>query len=504
MSRNIVFVAWLSVLVCAPVAMANVIIDPDPTGLIQNETSLVLNPASPGNVVVTYNDNPIAGSGFGLGVSVSTDGGANWAAGQLTAPSSIVGPSGLVMSRVFDPISAADRSGNLFAGYVADNSYGGDSGLYVELSTNQGTTWTPVAPVSTDPPATGPAGQDPNYRFNDKPHMEAGPSQANPNTDHLYVAWIKDRGYWPSPPASDIYFAWSANQGTSWNYPAVARINDVGTYDLGNGPNLAIASDGTIYCGWLDVNVQNPQAAPSTLLVDRSTDGGATWGGDVPVQNILSCPGFLTTGTGPDARARSYPCIAVSPTNPQLVYMVYAADPDGPGVGDEGDIYFVKSTDGGASWSTTPVRVNHDDPTQNDNFEPWMSVKPDGRIDVVWYDRRNDPGDALWDVYMATSTDAGATFSPNFRVTQKSFATPPCPAVSGAWMGEYLGIDTDGTYAYIAYTSGRSDPTNGDAWFAKVDNADLGDREVIPEPTALVLIGLLSLVRRGRRTERAC
>ena len=44
---------------------------------------------------------------------------------------------------------------------------------------------------------------------------------------------------------------------------------------------------------------------------------------------------------------------------------------------------------GGTSWSS-PITVNADDATVNDNFLPWMDVKSDGTIDIVWYDRRND------------------------------------------------------------------------------------------------------------------
>ena len=83
-----------------------------------------------------------------------------------------------------------------------------------------------------------------------------------------------------------------------------------------------------------------PQAVASTLKIDKSTNGGVTWGNDVSVQSILSSPGNLTDGLlQPDARARSYPSIGTSPTNSNHVYMVYAADPDGLGNTDDGDIY---------------------------------------------------------------------------------------------------------------------------------------------------------------------
>ena len=491
-------------------ANANIQIDPDagPAKLIQNETSIVLNPASPGNIVVTYNDNPVAGSTFGLGVSVSTDGGGSWAAQQLTAPGAITGPSGLLMARVFDPVSAADRAGNLFAGYIADNGVGGDSGLYVELSTDNGVSWNPVLmPVSTDIPAAPgppPLSNDPLYRFNDKPHMVAGPAQSNTAVDHLYVTWIKDRGFNMPTPDSDIYFSWSTNQGTSWNTPAaLPTINDIGTNDLCNGPNMAVASDGTLYVAWANVDVTNPQVGLSTLVIDTSTDGGITWGTDVTVQTILASPDPLTTMPGaPDAvNVRSYPSIGVSPTNSQHVYVVYASDPDGPGGGDEGDIFFTASTGGTTGPWSAPIRVNWDDTTLNDNFEPWLSVKPNGVIDIAWFDRRNDPNDANWEVYMSKSTDGGLTFSPNYLVSVpgQSFGTPNT-LTNGVWMGEYLGIATDANDAYIAYTNGWSDTVSGDVWFARVANTALDQQPAVPEPAGLGLLGLGMLVLRKKRS----
>src|SRR5436190_8051471 len=55
---------------------------------------------------------------------------------------------------------------------------------------------------------------------------------------------------------------------------------------------------------------------------------------------------------------------------------------------DPMDIHFIRSTDGGATWSA-PVRVNNDTPG-NRAFQ-WfgtMSVAPNGRIDAVWNDTR--------------------------------------------------------------------------------------------------------------------
>ena len=68
--------------------------------------------------------------------------------------------------------------------------------------------------------------------------------------------------------------------------------------------------------------------------------------------------------------------------------MLGSVDPPGP---DPLDVMLIRSTDGGDTWSN-PVRVNNDSPG-NDAYQ-WfgtMSVAPNGRIDAIWNDTRNDP-----------------------------------------------------------------------------------------------------------------
>ena len=57
------------------------------------------------------------------------------------------------------------------------------------------------------------------------------------------------------------------------------------------------------------------------------------------------------------------------------------------------DVHFIRSTDGGTTWSA-PVRVN-DDPIGNGKvqFLTWMAVDPtDGSVNVIFYDRRSGAG----------------------------------------------------------------------------------------------------------------
>ena len=135
-------------------------------------------------------------------------------------------------------------------------------------------------------------------------------------------------------------------------------------------------------------------------------------------------------------RTDSFPRIDVNPRNGE-VYIVYNANPDGP---DGADIFFTRSTDGGATWSA-PTRVNRD-PGDNDQLFPDIAVNVNGALEVAWYDQRLDPENFRMDIYHARSTDGGRSFGPNQRVTQTSSlpAVGYDPVVNPNYMGDYLDL----------------------------------------------------------------
>ena len=216
---------------------------------------------------------------------------------------------------------------------------------------------------------------------------------------------------------------------------------------------------------------------PPQLFIDRSTDGGATWGvdhliGGGPTTKIgihdykdheLVMPASADCSL---MRINQYPYIAASPTDPNTVYAVWS---DGrwdrtfnqcEGASPHSDIAFSRTTDGGVTWSN-PIRVN-DDPQGNgiDQFFPGIGVRSNGTIGVSWYDRRYDPLHPYWfDLAYSQSTDGGVTWSPNQRVSNE-LSNPDT-------LYDNKGIDDVGTRKNLAFGDDyvlpgflRSDPVD--------------------------------------------
>jgi hypothetical protein len=118
---------------------------------------------------------------------------------------------------------------------------------------------------------------------------------------------------------------------------------------------------------------------------------------------------------------------------------------------DEGDVMFAKSTDGGNNWSA-PMRINDDIGTSNVQWLGTMSVAPNGRIDVVWLDTRDDNPGAYWSsLYYSYSLDQGETWSVNERLSEAFDPHVGWPNQNK--MGDYFDMVSDESSAHLAWAS---------------------------------------------------
>jgi len=152
-----------------------------------------------------------------------------------------------------------------------------------------------------------------------------------------------------------------------------------------------------------------------------------------------------------------------------VIHYAYA----GHGTGsDTGDIFYVRSTDNGSTWSA-PIQLNTDPDGQfKTQWMPSLSVNyslagfsQPAKVTVSWYDRRQatsacnvatDPG-CSYQRYGVQSPDNGVTWGSNFAIsdviipqpTQNDGGVQPCYA------GDYDYSTALGGTAYVTWTDGR-------------------------------------------------
>ncbi len=174
-----------------------------------------------------------------------------------------------------------------------------------------------------------------------------------------------------------------------------------------NGQGLTLDSKGNVYVAYMS-EVANVASPPRAIMASKSTDHGKTWTSTMAVpfsyeqaQNVREA---WTPGGGPNG----------------TLHLVWEWRHPGD-LAQYADVGYVRSTDGGATWSK-PRSLADDDPKRlSPKYLPMLSVAPNGRIDAAWWDTRDDPGiQRAQDVYYSYSEDDGQTWSKNIRVTDQT------------------------------------------------------------------------------------
>jgi len=370
------------------------------------EVTIAINPTNPQNLLVSSN---------GLQVYYSYDGGQTWGQHFQT---SIYGNCGDACV-LFDTYGYA---------YLATLAYHPDSGFELERivihrSDDGGNTY----------PLLSFAGYD-TCSYQDKEWLGTDLTDS-PFRGNLYVCWTRFDTLYSSSEndSSRIMFSFSTDTGRTWS-PAM-RISDR-QGDCLDGDNTmegavpAVGPNGEIYVSW---------AGLSKIWFDQSTDGGHTFGKD---KIIAEQPGGWKFDVSGLMRCNGLPqtlcdTSRISPFR-GTIYVVFSDQRNGE---DNTDVFLIKSTDQGQTWSA-PVKVNQDT-GRAQQFYPWAAIDPaSGYLYVVFYDRREHPNSDTTDVYLARSVDGGETFT-DFRINQDSFKPR-----SDVFFGDYINMTAFAGHIY--------------------------------------------------------
>lgn len=410
----------------------NIKVNTDLTTQLQNEEQVAVDPTNPDNLVAVWRDFRLGFRQVGWGYS--HDGGVTWTEGGLipTTP----------YNRDSDPGIVAGNDGNFYSVILSFDEFSERNGLFVPVSFDSGLSWFgPLTGVDTE-----------SGTFEDK-EMIGVDLTGGPTDGSLYIPWAR------FGQTVDIYNV-SAPGGLGFLPPVEVSDNSSVQW-----PTPIVDTGGNVLVAWFSYS-------RSAIMCDYSTNQGATWGTDRVVANTTFFPSNLSGGI----MTFAFPALASDVTGGAYNGRIYCAFTDDA---DDGflDLYLTVTDDGGQTW-TPRLRIN-DDPLGNhiDQFHPWIFVNKDGVVSVAWYDRRLDPANLNFDLFISHSFDGGASWTPNQRVSEVSsspfnaaaFARqnvqfePPDRDIPMEWrtsraglIGEYIGLATSERRATTVFTDTRN------------------------------------------------
>ena len=373
-----------------------------------NEPSITYDPNDPNRMAIGWRQFDNINNNFRqAGIGYTTDGGETWTFPEVIEP-------GIFRS---DPVLDCDVDGNFY--YNGLTYLGDDYWCNVFKSTDGGATWDEGVFAQ---------GGDKQWMSIDK--------SGGIGTGNIYAFW--NASYSICEPG---FFTRSVDDGLSyeectqidgypyWGTTAVSGEGVLYMCGASWGGNFVVAKSSTAQNGTL------PMAWDFTTSVDL--DGGVVGFGGYSCPNPTGILGqvYITVDS------------SGGPTHGNVYMLASVERYSNP---DPMDVMFVRSTDGGATWSN-PIQVNND-PT----YTAWqwfgtMSVAPDGRIDVVWLDTRDNPGTVLSVLYYAYSFDAGETWSENYPLSE--VFNPHLGWPQQDKMGDYYEMFSDETGAHLAWAA---------------------------------------------------
>lgn len=406
--------------------------------LTDNEVSLAVNPTNPLNLVAGWNDWE---DRQGVGYTYSFDGGRSWSRPALI-PGVVTGGEagdGGFYQVAGDPVFTFGPDGTAYAVLQAFNvTPPFEAALLVAVSSDGGRTWPRllVGYSSYREERDRPA----HRHVPDRASVAVDSNPASPYFGTLYVTFGKEQEG-PDAPSVLLNYLRPGADGfslpvTVTNWPAGFTQNAVPFA----GP------DGVVYVTFVS---QEPGMSTSGVYLAQSRDGGRTF--DTPHLVAL----FLDPVDGrlPNTAYRvfSFPVGVYDAAHNRLVVVW----------NDRRDGVSTMLVSSAVPWNperwSSPERITS--ASTGEQFLPAISASPNGRLDLVFYDRSRDPGNRLNFLTYAWSHDGGQTWE-TLNVTPTPFDGEAQTTPGGTYfIGDYIGIASTPAAAHIAWAgNGRETP----------------------------------------------
>jgi hypothetical protein len=357
-----------------------------------NEVSIAIDFSNPKNLV--------AGSNLS-NVYYSSDTGKTWNRSLVFSKYTIYG----------DPCMICDYKGNFYYFHLSDYVKGTwIDRIVAQKSSNKGKSWE----------------LDTYFGLNGKKAQDKEWAVIDQKSGNIYATWTQFDQYESRKPEDKtvIMFSRSGDEGKTWS---PAKVISTFTGDCLDDDNTV---EGAVPCVGPNGAINVAWAGPKGLVFNQSTDSGKTWFKEEQI--ISDIPGGWNYNIDSIFRCNGLPITACDLSQGPHRGNIYVNWSDQRNGADNTDIWLIKSSDNGKTWSQ-PKRVNNDS-TRTQQFMSWLTIdQTNGRIYCVFYDRRNYQ-DSRTDVYLAYSDDGGETFN-NVIVNEKSFS--PSKYV---FFGDYINI----------------------------------------------------------------
>ncbi len=376
---------------------------------------------------------------YGCDLQVSGDGGRSWVAADPVPTL----PAGA--QRCYAPSVAFDRTGRLFYVFVGLHTLGNvPMGVFLTSSTDRGAHFSTPRQVVGGHPFGVTMAIDRSFGSEGRIHL----AWIEANADPVGVGF-------PDPP-NPIVSSHSDDGGRTFSVPVA--VSDP-RRPLVTAPTIVVGRDHAVHVLYYDLGQDQRDyhglVGPTytglwSLVLASSFDAGAHYNSTTVVEPRVVPPGrVLLVLTMP-------PAVLASGPGGQL-YVAWYDNRDG-----DWDVFLRRSANQGRSWAPA-TRVN-DDPLHDgrEQYLPQVSVAPDGRVDVIYDDRRNDPADVFTDVSYTSSLDGGRTFASTRILNSQPFDSRygthyPIPyfAPGMAEFGGRLGLVSTNRRALAAWTDTR-------------------------------------------------